>query len=264
MPRQITTFEFKLIGFLTLKQFIYLVIFIPLGYVVFSIFPIPILNIIFAACVGGIGVAFAFVPINDRPLDIWIKNLLKRLTSPTQYIYKKHNSPVYFFKNLFFTSDPHRVMTHIESQEKLAAYLAKTKQTQAPSVKKQTITTLLQKSNVALKGEKSTSAERQTDTATPTAQVQMIKKPFFAGIIENHKLLPLPGILIYVKDSNGKIVRLLKTNPHGVFATFTTLSPSEYTFEFKDPKNTYIFDTIKIQINESNPKSLEIFSKELL
>jgi len=42
VPRQITTFEFKLIGFMTLRQFIYLLVFIPLGVVVYFLFPIPV------------------------------------------------------------------------------------------------------------------------------------------------------------------------------------------------------------------------------
>src|SRR3989338_8504609 len=119
MPRQITSFEFKLIGFLTLKQFIYLVIFIPMGYIALKLVPIPLLNIIVAALIGGLGVAFAFVPVNDRPLDVWIKNFSKRITSPTQYAYRKKNPAIYFLKDLFFVSDPHHVMAHIESQEKL-------------------------------------------------------------------------------------------------------------------------------------------------
>jgi F-type H+-transporting ATPase subunit alpha len=46
IPRQITTFEFKLIGFMTLKQFLYILISIPAGFVVYKVFPIPILNIV--------------------------------------------------------------------------------------------------------------------------------------------------------------------------------------------------------------------------
>ena len=56
----------------------------------------------------------------------------------------------------------------------------------------------------------------------------------------------------------------MKTNPHGIFATFNPLPPAEYIFEFKDPKNTYFFDTMKLKIEESNPKPLELFSKELM
>lgn len=267
MPRQITTFEFKLIGFLTLKQFIYLVIFIPLGFIVYKLVAIPLVNILLAALVGAGGVAFAFIPVNDRPLDVWIKNMAKRLTSPTQYVYKKKNAPIYFLKNLFFVSDPHRVMTHIESQEKLAAYLAKTKvKATAPSNKKKAIATLLAKPKEALIEKKNNVPGKPAGAPAGKVVERPItqKKPFFSGVIKNHRLIPLPGILIYVKDEKGAVLRLLKTNPHGIFATFNPLSPSEYIFEFKDPKNTYFFDTIKLNIEESNPKPLEFFSKELL
>ena len=267
MPRQITTFEFKLIGFLTLKQFIYLVVFMPMGFIVYRLVPIPLVNILLAALVGACGVAFAFVPINDRPLDVWIKNMFKRLTSPTQYVYKKKNSPIYFLKNLFFVSDPHRVMTHIESQEKLAAYLAKTKTSAtAPNQKKQAIATLLEKPKEALIEKKKGLPDKPsvTPAVQGVARSTIQKKPFFSGVIKNHRLIPLPGVLIYVKDEKGKVLRLLKTNPHGIFATFNPISPSEYIFEFKDPKNTYFFDTMKLKIQETNPKPLEFFSKELL
>jgi len=261
MPRQITTFEFKLIGFFTLKQFIYLVVFIPLGFIVFKLFPLPLVNILLAVLVGAMGPAFAFLPVNDRPLDLWIKNLFKRLTSPTQYVYRKQNSPIYFLQNLFFMNDPHRVMTHIESREKLAAYLAKTKKEPTVNIKKQTIATLLQKPDAAIKGEKKTQVENKAAVAVQPAN---IKKAFFSGVIKNHKLIPIPGILIYVKNEKGDVLRLLKTNPHGVFATFSPLPQSEYQFEFKDPKGTYFFDTMKIKVDTINTKPLEFFSKELM
>lgn len=266
MPRQITTFEFKLIGFLTLKQFIYLVVFIPVGFIAFKLISIPLLNIVLAALIGGLGVAFAFLPVNDRPLDVWIKNLIKRLTAPTQYIYHKKNPPVYFLKNLFFISDPHRVMTHIESQEKLATYLAKTKASKTTSaIKKQTIATLLQKPKDALIQEKKVSTSKTMSVSIVEKKKQPApRKTFFSGVVKNHRLIPLPGILIYVKDEKGTVLRLLKTNPHGIFATFNPLPSSEYTFEFKDPKSTYFFDTMKLRIEESNSKPLEFFSKELI
>ena len=266
MPRQITTFEFKLIGFLTLKQFIYLVLFIPLGFIAYKLIAIPLLNILIAALVAGLGIAFAFVPINDRPLDVWIKNLTKRLTSATQYIYQKKNPPIYFLKNLFFISDPHHVLAHIESQEKLAAYLAKTKPNPtAPNVKKQAVAVLLQKPKAELVGQKKVSPVKLTDEPiVGKKQIASPKKPFFSGAVKNHKLISLPGILIYLKDENGTLLRLMKTNPHGIFATFNPLPPAEYIFEFKDPKNTYFFDTMKLKIEESNPKPLELFSKELM
>lgn len=253
IPRQITTFEFKLIGFMTIKQFIYLVIFIPLAIIVFYLFPIPVLNFIFAAITGFLGVALAFVNIQDRPLDVWMVNLYKRLTSPTQYVYKKNNPPIYFLTDIPLTIGPH-LENYFQSQNYLNQYLQTKTSGKQPSSKKEAISLLFSLSQKSKKPSK---------TQSPPTLSTTTKAPFLSGIVKNHKLLPIPGVLIYIKNPQGEILRLLKTNPHGVFATFNPLPPGEYTIETKDPKNTYIFDTIKINISQNN-KPLEIFSKELI
>jgi len=249
IPRQITSFEFKLVGFMTVKQFIYLVIFFPLAFIVYALFPIPVLNILLAIVVGGIGIALAFIPINDRPMEVWIRNFIKRLSSPTQYFYQKNNHPLYFLKTLFFSSEPHTVLAHIDSQEKLKAYLLKTQKIN--TVQKRQPVTIPQKTTT-----ETMVAEKKKETEE--------KKAFFSGIVENHRMIPLPGILIYVKDAGGKTLRLLKSNPNGIFATFNPLPAGDYFFDFKDPRETYFFDRIKIRIEDNNPKPLKFFSKELL
>ncbi len=286
IPRQITSFEFKLIGFMTLKQFLYLVIFAPLGYIMYFIFPIPFLNVLVGIATAALGVALAFVPINDRPLDIWIKNAWKRLNSPTQYTYHKNNSPVSLFQNLYFVSDPHVSLAHIESQQMLKAYLEKTKQTIQPNPQKQQVqqafhavqsgtptppATVVQGAQGGVKAQLNilqqfTKPVAPVQTTPPPVPVptNTDHKPYFVGSIKNNKRIPLPGILIYVKDQTGKPVRLLKTNQHGIFATFNPLPQGEYFFEVKDPKDSYFFDTMKLAIQNANTQPIEIFSKELL
>lgn len=276
IPRQITTFEFKLIGFLTLRQFLYLLVAFPLAFVIFKVLPIPIFNIIFAVFTAGFGLGLAFVPINERPLDVWIRNLVKRLTSPTQYTYKKQHSPIEFLRNLVFSSDPHRVLAHVDSQEKLANYLSKSSKNAAPSDEKRKTVESLLKNPASLFIPKPTqpapvSFVTPTPAPPPPTPSSVVgftssseKKPFFTGIIKNHKLIPLPGVLIYVRNEKGEVVRLLKTNPHGVFATFNALPAGVYNFEVKDLKDAYFFDTMNISIAETNPKPLEFYSKELL
>ena len=269
IPRQITTFEFKLIGFLTLRQFIYLIIFIPAGYLTFVLFPIPLLNIFLGIVIGAIGPALAFLPINDRPLEVWIKNLIKRLTSPTQYFYKKQNQPLYFLQDLFFVADPHRVTAHIQSQKMLNQYLA-----QKQSQPNQTLNQQKQQINQLLSSPPSLLSIKKEKLVTESSSTQVIntsipspsspKKPFLTGVVKNNKMIPLSGVLIYIKDQNGKTLRLLKTNPHGVFATFNPLPDGEYLFELKDPQGGYFFDTMKLNVESKNQKPLEFFSKELL
>jgi len=258
IPRQITTFEFKLIGFMTLKQFLYLVVFVPLGIIIYLLFPIPFLNILLAIIIGSLGPIFAFVPIMDRSVDVWLRNLYKRLISPTQFVYKKNNPPIYFLKDLYFDNNPHIIMAHIDSQEKLNRYLANKKivADKTNQQKKTTISGLLNQKNLI-----KTNKNQTILAATKTTGA---KKPYLTGVVKNHKMIPLPGILIYIKDQKNKPVRLLKTNPHGVFATFGFLPAGDYFFEIKDPNNNYFFDTIKINISSKIEKPMEIFSKELI
>lgn len=320
IPRQITSFEFKLIGFMTLRQFMYLVVAFPLAYVVYVLFPIPLLNILLAAVVGGAGLVTAFVPIQDRSLDIWAKTVWKRLQNPTQYYYHKRNDPLYFLKDLYFLADPHHMLAHIESKEKLAQYLAMTKQRPQPNVHKKEVGVLLQSSTASL--QKETAAGISTDIHSPSAAMQEAmqmsaalapqplpvaappippvsqaprqvlmqtevvqqphesttitakvippqatisgNQPFLSGVVRTSKRIPIPGILIYIKDDSGNPLRLMKSNPHGVFATFNPLQPGNYTFEIKDPTGTYFFDTMKVPVQETNTMPVEFMSKEIL
>jgi hypothetical protein len=262
IPRQITSFEFKLIGFMTVKQFIYLIVFIALGFIVYFLFPIPIINVLFGVTVGSIGAILAFVPYNDRPLDHWLMTLFKKLNSPTQYFYQKQNKPLYFLENLYFIANPHIALTHIESQEKLNAYLSqKTPVTPSSNqLKKQQITQLFNRFNP-----NQLNSQKETTNKPPTPSLTInSNQPFIYGVVKTNKLFPLPDILIYIKNQQGQLVRLLKTNNKGYFASFKPLPKGEYIFEAKDPKQNHFFDTMNFRLEENNPNPIEIFSKKIL
>ncbi len=263
IPRQITTFEFKLIGFMTLKQFIYIIIFAVIGFVFYGLTPIPYLNVLLGILVGSIGLAFAFIPINDRPLDVWVKNLIKRLTSPTQYIFKKENPPPVFLLDVSITSPPQIIAHHIDAKQKLSSYLGKNQKQSPEQQKKQTINQLLL-NPLSTFQQKPPSITTTQSTTIPTPSINQ-KTPFLTGVVKNYKSIPLPGILIYIKKTiEQEPLRILKTNSHGVFVTFNPLPEGEYVFQLKDPKQTYNFDTIKLRIEKINQKPLEFISKELL
>jgi hypothetical protein len=89
IPQQISSYEFKLVGEMTLKQFGKAAIGIILALIVnasplFFLIKAP-LAVLFAA--GGL--ALAFVPFQDRPLETWIISFLKSIYNPTMFIYKK-------------------------------------------------------------------------------------------------------------------------------------------------------------------------------
>ena len=260
IPRQITTFEFKLIGFLTIKQFIYIVIFVGLGFATYVIVPIPIINVFLGIMIASIGAALAFIPINDRPLEVWLRNLIKRLLSPTQYKFQKNNPPPIALQN-DFPNNSATASAHIDSQQKLSNYLSKNNSNE--NSKKQSINDLFQ--NPFSLGKQPPAFAKATAGKPTTNNQPSTNEPFISGIVKNHNLTSLSGILIYVKKpESANPLRILKTNINGVFATFKSLPEGEYIFDIKDPKETYLFDTIKVKIENSNNKAIEIISKELI
>lgn len=95
VPQNISSFEFHLIGDMTLKQFTYLAAGLAIGYVmyVFFVTPFPLIAWPIIAVSVLSGAAFAFVPIQDRPLDHWMGAFLKAIFTPTQREYKSKTFP---------------------------------------------------------------------------------------------------------------------------------------------------------------------------
>ena len=89
LPQDISSYRFRLIGDMTIKQFAML----AAGIIVAIIFwssPLPFffkypLAFIFLA----LGIGSAFVPVQGRPLDQWIVAFIKSIYSPTQYTWRQ-------------------------------------------------------------------------------------------------------------------------------------------------------------------------------
>ena len=95
IPQDITGFQFKLIGNMTVKQFAYLAAGIVLAWITIAL-PINIsIRLLFAFIFSMIGVAFAFLPIQGRPLDIMFSHLMKALINPTQFVYQKSGARLF-------------------------------------------------------------------------------------------------------------------------------------------------------------------------
>ena len=98
IPQQISSYQFRLVGDMTLKQF-----FQVAGGALISL-------LIYASTLPGYikwpaiiffslsGVALAFLPFEERPLQQWIFSFFKSVYSPTIYLWKKSEKPPVFFK----------------------------------------------------------------------------------------------------------------------------------------------------------------------
>lgn len=92
VPQNVTTFQFRLIGDMTLKQFGYLCAGAILAFIAYKL-PLPmIVTWPLAGVLAFLGVGFAFIPVEERPMDVWVFSFFRSIYSPTQYIWS-HDQP---------------------------------------------------------------------------------------------------------------------------------------------------------------------------
>ena len=93
IPQDVTGFQFKLIGSMTVKQFGYVAVGVVaaviLYYLPLNSFCGVIIKILFIPMFGASGFIIAFVPVEGRPIDVMACNFTKGLFSPNQYVYHK-------------------------------------------------------------------------------------------------------------------------------------------------------------------------------
>jgi len=214
------------------------------------------------------GIGFAFVPINDRPMEVWVRNLVKRLTSPTQYYFRKRNRPPRIMMGI--TLPPKEVMLeYLKAKQKLEAYeftsRSKNKREEIMSgISDQTASKVdrVKSALEASKPVKTPVMEVKVPQSAPVAQpleevsvkeeelahsVLPVGGDMFTvqGLALSSNNIPLPNMLVYLRD-NGKTVRIMRTNAQGAFSNAIPLVKKPYSMVVEDPRKTYSFATMTI------------------
>ncbi len=99
IPQQISSYQFRLVGDMTLKQFFQLAGGILVGLLFYSSPLLPIIKWPFAIISTILGVALAFLPLEERPLEKWIFAFFRAIYSPTLYYWKKTTTPEKIFQD---------------------------------------------------------------------------------------------------------------------------------------------------------------------
>ncbi len=126
VPQHIASFEFKLFGNLTVRQFVTLAI--PMSFAAIFFFSNlnPIIRLPLALLFGGFGVFAALIPIGGRPFDKWVVAFIKAILSPTQRIWVKEEKIPEFLSVVTSPSYAAAVPEEITiaSKERLVSYLS--------------------------------------------------------------------------------------------------------------------------------------------
>jgi len=89
IPQDVTGFQFRLIGNMTVKQFGYVAIGAVSAVIIYYLPLFILIKIVLIPLFILGGVALAFLPVEGRPIDIMLVNFFKALFSPNQFLYQK-------------------------------------------------------------------------------------------------------------------------------------------------------------------------------
>jgi hypothetical protein len=90
IPQEVSTYEFRLVGDMTIKQFMQVAAGALISLVLYSSNLAPYVKWPLIIISFLVGIALAFFPIEDRPLSKWIVLFVKAIYSPTIYLWDKN------------------------------------------------------------------------------------------------------------------------------------------------------------------------------
>ena len=245
MPQPITSYEFRLVGDMTLKQFGKLAAGIILALIVYWINPLAFIKWPLILLFAGLGAAMAFVPFEGRPIDVWIIALFKRIYSPTQYIWKQKEKAV-------------------SSRAKLPQSPTPTPSPTVSSTPPVVIQTHIVRPKITLPNIPPPFPTYRSKKVEPTfANVVVPATPMMpnliVGYVRNKEGKIIEGAILEIREVSGNPVRAFKTNKLGQFLSATPLHPGEY--EIETEKEGYSFDIIKVTLDGKIMPPIEIISK---
>jgi len=296
IPQQISSYEFKLVGDMTLKQFLKAAVGIVIALLINASGLIFFLKYPLMLVFGAGGLMLAFVPFQDRPLEVWILSFLRSIYSPTIYTYKKIGN-----KNWLELRNKEPLEKEEDEKEELPQ---KNKQkvdefiNSLPSVKREMETKKgeenksgIKKQDVTerneVKGQEPASINNSSETkekdwrdeetglrlktvdklgATGKAvfgTIPMPDKPdipnLVVGMVTDFDGKIIEDAIVEIQDEKGNPTRVLKTNSLGQFKTTTPLAKGRYLVI--PEKENYVFDRVNIDLQDKIVEPIKIEAK---
>lgn len=254
VPQPITSYEFRLVGDMTLKQFAKLAAGCIMALIVYAINPPGFLKWPLILLLSGVGAAMAFLPFEGRSIDVWIIAFFKRIYSPTQYIW--HQSE----KVEITTPKTPKIEGKIDllpSRPIAPLPIAPPVATAAPPPPPRlVIETVLKKPEPVKPRAPAVQAKFTADVVIPSTPGL---PNLLSGYIHDKKGKIIEGAILEIRDSSGIPVRAFKTNKLGQFQSATPLPNG--TYEIETEKESFRFDIIKVDLKGAIIPPIEIISK---
>jgi hypothetical protein len=284
IPQQISSYEFKLVGDMTLKQFLKAAAGIVLAFLINASGLVFFIKWPLMLICGGGGLLLAFVPFQDRPIETWVMAFLKSIYSPTIYTYKK--IPDKDWMDLIMnkskkgpTNEEEDKVMPIKDKNKVKEFIESlpsvklNKKKEDPNPSRPTAASPLDKGDLKpeekINNEKKETEDNKTENwrdkktdlnlkteklgATGKAVFGEIPMPdksdipnMVVGMVTNSEGKIVEGAIVEIQDEKGNPSRVLKTNSLGQFKTTTPMANGKYLVITE--KEHYNFDRVNINL----------------
>jgi len=300
IPQEISSYEFRLVGSMTLKQFSKMAVGVIIAALVYtSHLPGPI-RLFLAATPVIASAAFAFVPVNGRPLESWLLIFFHRVYSPTIYLWKKTpgiiNLDVFshqarharFFQKVnirgksqkakeFIASLPkHHLENPIKQQNSTpinipkeppgaaqVSPVAKTGAAVSPTPPTSGPNSGVSSWDQLMKIWQDHPEEKKAEEAKFMSQAlpaTPTQPNIISGLIADNENHGIEGAIVEIQDAESNPVRAMRTNGLGQFQTATPLPNGDYLIVTE--KEPYQFDIMKIVAKGQIISPLKIVAKQ--
>ncbi len=121
IPQQISSYQFRLVGDMTLKQFFQIAGGALISIIIYSL---PLMGIIkwpLVVFFALLGIALAFLPLEERPLERWIIAFFKSVYSPSLFFWKKTKNEFNYYQDE--ATAPTEKIVYPGGEAKLQEYL---------------------------------------------------------------------------------------------------------------------------------------------
>jgi len=257
LPQQISSYKFRLVGDMTLNQFFKVAGGVLLSLIFYSTNLPALIKWFFILLFSILGVAFAFVPFQDRSLDKWFLSFIKSVYSPTIFFWEKTNKNTTFFqKEAPFSQEK---IIALQGKEKLKKHFSTKTSLTTPFLDKleKGEKTLLEKIGNILTFDFSKSKE-DTINQPKTAEKLVGKKQEF--------IIPKPQLVSYGSQTKPvaqeKLHPLKKTTTEKVSETFKTQKninamTAQFSIDAAPPAPPTLPNTIVGQVIDDKAKIVE-------
>ena len=267
VPQNVTAYQFRLVGDMTLKQFLEFGAGVILAWFIWTLQLPVFIRWPFILLSALAGFALAFMPLEERPLDQWVLAFFKAVYLPTLFNWKKSRRSDFLDFTPRKITDSKPLDTVVKAPAAglttlLEAYNLQSRLDQKPDElekdwldRQNLIPSLFEEVKVPAKLAAETTFPKKLPL--PPTRYQVPGTSYHL-----HPLLPPdnPAAIIEIRDPSGLPVRAIKTNGLGQFTIATPLSPGIYELEIEKPG--LAFDILKLEVKNQIIAPIEIRAKK--